>query len=268
MEEAISSLHDCGIHKRADFGVLDLGLSTAQVSKLEGMGCTVKKPYWTLSLPEVLKAEHQIGLVARTALREYFPGYKVYLWFDADAWAQTPEFFDTLVEGARSKGAAVICETGAKYKMDWMYTRWWYGNMMAAYGLWKGFRVARKPVINIGIMAIADTAPHWEAWISYYVKFVSKMKKVNNQHSFNAAVTLENLPCHYADARCNWITYLSIPSWNPKIKLLCEPNSAAKPISVVHMAGPNKRKLCNLDQTIGGTIETPLDYVSIKALRG
>lgn len=266
MEESLQSIFALNLHKRADIGILDLGLSQPQIAALQAMGCTVVKPTWTLSLPETMRAEHQIGLVARTALRDYFPGYKVYLWFDADAWAQTPEFFDALVNGAREKGAAVICENGAGYGRDYLYTRWWFGNMMAAYGPLRGFRVALKPVINIGIMALSDTAPHWEAWLRYYTDFVERRKRVNNQHSFNAAVRLANLPCAFVSSRSNWITVLSAPAWDPKRKLLCEPDKAAKPLSIVHLAGPDKKRVYRLKQTTGGTIDAVLTFNEIKKL--
>lgn len=264
MDESLRSLEALNLHKRADMGILDLGLSQDQIQDLQSRGYIVKKPTWTWTLPEILKAGHQIGLVARTALRDYFPGYKVYLWFDADAWAQTDEFFDTLVQGAREKGAAVICENGANYKMGFTYAKWWFGNMIAAYGFWRGFKVARKPVINIGIMALSDTAPHWEAWLKHYRDMIETRRRVNiDQHAFNAAVELDHLPCAFVDARCNWIPTLSSPSWNPERKLLCEPNTAAQPISIIHLAGPNKKRVYSLDQTTGGSIDTALGYTEI-----
>lgn len=271
MAEALQSLSNLGLDRRADIGVLNLGLTPGQVATLSAMGCTVKEPGWSLSVsPAVAEAtfkKYQIGLVARTALRDYFPGYKVYLWFDADAWAQTPEFFDTLVDGALANGAAVIRENGSHYKRDLIYTRWWFGNMVTSFGVWNGLKVAFKPAMNIGILALSDTAPHWEHWIDYYQHFIAKRGKVNNQHSFNAAVELEHLPCFSAPARCNWITTLSAPAWNPATKMLCEPNSGAIPLSVIHMAGPDKRKPYTLQTTDGKTITTSLTYSAISAIQ-
>ena len=90
-------------------------------------------------------------------------GYGIYLWFDADAWAQTPEFFDDLVAGAQAEGAAVAREDGANYRRTLTYSKWWIGNMMAAYGPIRGLRVALRPAMNIGILALSDRAPHWDA---------------------------------------------------------------------------------------------------------
>lgn len=263
MESSLDSLVRLGLDKNADIAILDLGLTHAQVATLTKRGFKVKKPKWSFAIAKENRKEHQLGLVARTALREYFPGYEVYLWFDADAWAQTPEFFYELTEGARKYGAAVICENGSGYKKDFAYTKWWYGNMIAAYGLIKGIKIAVQPVINIGILALSASAPHWDSWIKYYKIFIERRKKANNQHSFNAAIVLDKLPFYMAPARCNWITVLSDPIWNPKTKMLCEQNKLAIPLSVVHLAGPDKNKAYTLRQTSGGTFKTKLTFNEI-----
>jgi hypothetical protein len=135
--------------------------------------------------------------------------------------------------------------------------------MLASYGVFNGLRVALRPPINIGILALSDTAPHWAAWEKYYKKFINCRSRLNNQHSFNAAIELENLPSSLGPARCNWITTLSAPSWNSELKLLCEPNSKAIPLSVVHMAGPDKKKIYKLKTLDNRTISTDLTYSKI-----
>jgi hypothetical protein len=266
MQEMLDSLFALNIDRRADIAVLDLGLTQEQVSSLQTQGILVSKPTWPDYTPDLVRAiPHQIGLVARTALRDYFPGYSVYLWFDADAWAQTPEFFDALVNGAKDKGAAVIREDGPNYKRDLVYAKWWYGHMMACYGPINGMRVAMKPSINIGILALSDTAPHWEQWISYYKTFIDRRARVNNQHSFNAALELENLPYFQAPARCNWITVLSTPKWDADKQMLCEPGLMQKPLSIIHMAGPRKDAPYDMKTLQGGKITMSLTYSSIQS---
>lgn len=263
MIESLDSLHLLNLEREADFGILDLGLSDDQSLILKNRGYLVRTPRWTMNIPNSIRKPHQLGLVARTDLREYFPGYDVYLWFDADAWAQTPEFFYELTQGALKHGAAIIRENGSGYRKDFMYAKWWYGNMVASYGLVKGLKAALQPVANIGIMALSSNAPHWEVWKKYYQKFINKRGKVNNQHSFNAALVLEKLDYYCAPARCNWITVLSDPYWNPQTEMLCEPNQVATPLSVIHLAGPEKSKKYNLKQTGGGFYTTKLTYYEI-----
>ena len=123
IEECLRSIFQLGLHRKADIGILDLGLLPDQIQALTAMGCKVAKPEWTLPIPVERRIPHELGLVARTALRDYFPGYEVYLWFDADAWAQTTEFFDEFVAGARATGTAIVRENGHKYCRNYLYNQ-------------------------------------------------------------------------------------------------------------------------------------------------
>lgn len=266
MREALTSLFALRLNDRADFGVLDLGLSHDQISELSALGCIIRRPSWTLPIDEALRKPHEVGLVARTDLRTYFSGYDVYLWFDADAWAQTPEFFDLFVEGARARGAAVVRENGRGMKRNWLYSRWWFGHMIASCGVVDGLKVSFPPAINLGIVALASNAPHWAVWREMYLHMILCRGKASvDQHAFNAAIHLRNLSTALLPARCNWVVTLSQPQWNPVTNRLWEPHGG-NPISVVHLAGPNKRRSYDIELTSGGRIATALTHTDISAL--
>lgn len=263
--ECIDSLMRLHIADRVDLGVMDFGLDPAQVEALNARGIKAVIPQWTLNAKYDLKKRYEIGYVSRTALPQYFPGYDVYLWFDSDAWAQTGDFIDELIEGARQKGAAVIREDGKGMARNFIYNKWWYGNMMLSYGAFDGIRVARKPTINTGILAIKNGAPHWGKWIARYEQAITKARKINlDQHSFNAAVELDNLPVYHADTKCNWVVTLSPPHIDPKTKRLYKPDGSGVPLSIVHLAGPDKRRIYNLKTIDGKTAQFPLSYADLK----
>ena len=267
MEETLKSLVALGIDSKADIGILDFGLDAAQLQALKAQGFIVHEPRWTLSIPSMIKRKLDLGYVVRSQLREYFQGYSTYVWFDADAWAQTPEFFNRLVEGANSEGIAVIRENGSGYRRTYLYHRWWFGHMIATYGPVTGLKLGMKPAINNGIVALSDKAPHWAAWTKHYEKIITRRKKLNlEQHALNAAIELEHLPYALLPARCNWICTLSAPSWDKEKKLFCEPNADASPLSVLHLAGPDKRRTYQVSQTSGGTLATPVTYSAYRAL--
>jgi hypothetical protein len=267
LDEALKSLVALNVDQRADIGILDLGLSSEQISLLQTVGYTIRKPTWAIDVPEDIKSDRQLGLVARTALRDYFPGFEIYIWFDADAWAQTPEFLDQLIMGVKAKQAAIIRENGSGYRRSWHYNRWWYGHMVATYGPIDGVMQAAKPAVNIGIMALSDTAPHWQGWVRHYKRFIDKRRRVNlDQHAFNAALDFEDLPYALVPARCNWICTLSTPVWDSERNMFCEPNEAATPLSVLHLAGPNKRRAYRIKEMSGGIVDMPLTYDTLMPL--
>jgi hypothetical protein len=272
ISEAIASLEEVGIPNEAEIGVLDLGLDSEQVDQLRRKGCNVQRPEWSPLIPHEMRNNVELGEQARLRLREYFPGFSVYVWFDADAWAQTPEFFSALVRGAERNGAAVIQEVGSGYTRPYHYPltygRWWYGNMFLGYGLWNAAKLATRPVINIGVMALSDRAPHWDHYLRYYEAQLMHIGKPSlGQHAFAAAAYLENLPLTIVTARCNWEPILSVPIWDARRMTFCEPSREALPISVMHLAGPDKRRVYKIHLRDGGSMDTPLTYEAMKGLR-
>lgn len=246
-----------------DVGILDLGMAPEHRDWLSAKGCRLVTPEWTLPVPEQIRKPHELGLVARTALRDYFPGYQIYLWFDADAWAQTPEFFDSFIDGAKAKGAAAALEPISLMARGYLYNRWWFGHMMSALGPIKGASVACRKTINIGMIALTDTAPHWKIWIDYYTRMIERTNRANiDQHAFNAAVYLEKIPTSFVSFRNDWIPLLVPPVWDAERKLLCEPGTGI-PLSVIHLAGPNKNSEYQLSTMQGGTMTCGLLYSKI-----
>jgi hypothetical protein len=265
MFAAIGSLRSHTETAARDLGVIDQGLTEEQRARLAALGCKVVQPEWTLPVPQHARHMRNIGLVARTALRDYFPGYRIYLWFDADAWMQTPEFVKAYIDGARRSGAAVATEDGPGYRKNWSDRKWWAGNMIASFGLLDGLRCALVTSINIGVLCLKDTAPHWDSWRRLYIRALERTGKVNmDQHAFCAAIHLDGLPTSFLPARFNWLPHLSCPVWDAEKKMLCEPVSPHRPLSVIHLAGPRKDRPYQLERLSGGSFATALTYPAMQ----
>jgi hypothetical protein len=265
ISETILSLQGLQTQRGFDLGVLDQGLSSEQLDWLGARGVQSVKPEWDDDIPQNLRDPRAIGLVARSELRDYFPGYSSYLWFDADAWAQTPEFFDTYICAAETVGAAVATEGHPAYRPTLAERRWWAANLIYLYGA-AGLGLAIQPSINIGLLALSDTAPHWKAWKDRYRQTIAKRGKLNmDQHAFHAAVHLDDLPTLKLHPRHNWICTLATPVWNPVSKKFCDPVAPHAPISVLHLAGPNKRRLYDIK---GLAAQSELTYPAYLSLSG
>src|SRR5882757_7059983 len=196
LSAALNSLRSHSATAARDYGIIDQGLTAEQKAQLSALGCRIVRPEWTLPIPEQQRQLRNIGLVARTALRDYGPGYR-------------KSFVDL---------------------------KWWTGNMIGAYGV-AGVKLALVRSINIGVLCLTDTAPHWDAWLRAYSRALERMGKVNlDQHAFLAAIHLDKLATTLLPARYNWLPHLSRPIWNPVTQLLCEPVAPYRPLSVVHLA--------------------------------
>ena len=71
--------------------ILDAGLSDEQKKKLSQKVDEIKSADWDIEVPEFkIKGKEWLkSQVSRAFLPKYFPGYKKYLWIDADAWVNS-----------------------------------------------------------------------------------------------------------------------------------------------------------------------------------
>jgi hypothetical protein len=265
IRECVDSLADTGVLQRADLGLIDHGLTEEQLRSFSAQATHVVRPSYAdlgMRIPQALQQPWSLNLVARSDLPALFPGYEVYLWFDADAWAQRADFFDVYVEGALRSGMAVARDDGAGYRPSWRERRWWIGNYVLGFGLLDGLRGGLlNRAINIGLVAIHRDAPHWARYRQRHQAAIDRTGKINlDQHACHAALALDKLPVTYVPAIYNWQPVLSMPHWDPMRAALCEPRAGGRVLSVVHLAGRNKRDVQRLRTTEGGSVEMALTY--------
>jgi len=272
IRECVDSLIATGMLERADLGILDHGMEPEQIATFRGQATHIVKPTWAelgMRVPERHQEDRHINLVARSDLPALFPGYDVYLWFDADAWAQTADFFDVYVDGAMEQGLAVAKENGFRYNPSFVERRWWIGNYFLGFGLVDGMRggVLFDP-INIGLVAIHHDAPHWKRYRERHQATIDRTGKINlDQHSCHATIALDGMPAKFVHARHNWLPILSRPTWDAGRNLLCDPAPGGEPLSVIHLAGPDKMAKRKLRVLGGGEISIPLNYHAFVAAK-
>lgn len=272
LSDCVASLRAAGVFECADLAILDQGLTGEQLAALKSGSTTIVRPTWAdcgMDVPENLQKDRDISLVARSSLPTLFPGYEVYIWFDADAWVQTSEFLEEFIAGARQSGLAVAKENGAGYSPTLIERRWWLGNYYLGFGVLGALRggLLAAP-INIGVLAIHRDAPHWEAWRRHHEMTIWRTGKINlDQHSCHAVLALDRLPATYVPARCNWLPTLSMPVWDEDEEMLYEPGSRGRPLSVVHLAGPNKLVSRRVRTRRGRAFHSPLTYPLLNKMR-
>jgi len=270
LQAALNSLFDTNCRGSVAIGLLDLGLDTDQLSSVAANEIQIVKPDVEVN-PAHAKTHGlggALGRAARFHLRDYFPGYEVYIWFDADAWVQTTEFLEPFILGARRRGAAVAREDGIGYCFSEREKRWWNGNMMRLYGRVRGTYLSMLKSINLGVLALAANAPHWAVWEKRFRQAVDHLNKLDvDQHAFFAAIHLDRLDVQFMPARFDWICTLSTPKWNPNRGLFCEPGRQHRPISILHLAGPSKERQYDVATLAGTSIGTGLTYEDARRLR-
>ena len=106
---------------------------------------------------------------------KYFPGFKKYLWIDADAWVNSWEAVDLYFRGSDNYKLSISTSADRAYGRV-LRAEWFIGGFAKIksqnykHAKSSGFsekiarEVALKPHLNIGVFCLNATAPHWDVW--------------------------------------------------------------------------------------------------------
>lgn len=265
MRDAISSFRAFPQSRDIVLGVLDFGLEEDERRWVEEQGSEVVVPELLMDVPEQLKAKRYLGYLSRLFLPEYFPGYRKYLWFDADAWLQTWDAIEAFTTGADDRGFAAAHESDRGYAFDRSLATWNAKHYLHGYGLVTGPRLLLdRRRVNAGVFCIRADAPHWTAWRAAVMTAVRKTGRAipHDQFAMNRILYIDGLPVHLLEPPNNWICSRGVPRWDPERSLFCTPNRKQQPISVMHLAGHRAKdgSIFDVRTTDGGVLQTGLRY--------
>jgi hypothetical protein len=264
-KELICSIEACQPSSVAK-GFIDLGATPDQREWLIEHGVTVRGPECDIQSFGSPDSLTQIGYIARLFLRQIFPGYPVYIWFDADVWIQHWEAVKSLHDGAVRAGAAVVRQHDDAYHY-WLRLRAWkYKHFILGFGAVTGLRLAFQQHINNGVFGMQAGAPHWDRWLHYYKSAFARTRCLipYDQFSLNAAIYLDQLPIWFLPATCNWICDLGIPMWDAEKGMFCTPYAPHTPIATLHLAGEAKTKMFAVKATDGTSRYGLLRFAAVK----
>jgi hypothetical protein len=274
-KDLIGSLRVAPFKIRPDIGMLDVGLDSEGRNWFEAQDVRVVPVKSDIDYPlrEKWEAENpgHRTLTARPFLRDYFPGYDVYIWIDADMWVQTPEAIDTMIVAAADSPAIHICA-----ELDRCYTRFFeHAGIWQIYRDWyrDGFgeqiagAMTLKPMLNAGTFAMSKNSPVWEAWATIYTDALRRQSEKTartfmvDQLGLNILLYLNKLPYVVLPAAFNWMTFYALPAWDDRNEHYVEPLPPYRPLSQLHLTRQIKEEAekisCIGD---GDDIERPLTW--------
>ena len=126
LNELIDSIKSFDENNNVALCILDAGLKENQVDILSKKVDKIKKANWDIKVPEhkVKGKEWLKSQVSRAFLPDYFPGYKKYLWIDADAWVNKWEALDLYFKGSNANKLAISTSADRSYgrvlRADWL----------------------------------------------------------------------------------------------------------------------------------------------------
>jgi hypothetical protein len=255
-----------------DIGVLDVGLTENGKARLAAFGVKIVPAGVDIEYRGREEWERQLqgfrAMTARPFLPKYFPDYDVYMWIDADAWAQTPEAVDTMLAGAGGEDALfIVSEIDRDYKpyflssQPWEYHLKWY---RANFPPEIFTAIFPRPMLIDGVFAMRASSLVWKEWAHVYTTCLQRAEKAGreqfmaDQLSLNVAVYMKGFPLRIMPAEFGWLTLYSIPMFDEEKKLFVRPTPPRTPISIMHLTHEKKLRSFDIQTTTGGTITRTL----------
>ena len=186
LNELVDSIINFPESKNLDICILDAGLTEEQKNILSKKVKEIKKAEWDIKVPgyKVGDKEWLKSQVSRAFLPKYFPGFKKYIWIDADAWVNSWYAIELYLKGCENKKLAIATSADRSYgrvlRADWVigsFARIKSQNYKHAKSSGFSEKIARevalKPHLNIGVFSLEREAPHWGVWQNNLKKALS-----------------------------------------------------------------------------------------------
>ncbi len=280
VNELIDSVKRFEKSKNVAICILDGGLKENEIELLSKKVDDVKKANWDIEVPKykVGNKEWLKSQVSRAFLPKYFPGYKKYLWIDADAWVNSWEAIDLYFKGCEKNKLAISTSADRSYgrvlRAEWIFKSFaTVKSQNYKHAKSSGFseeiarKVALMPHLNIGVFSLEKNAPHWEVWQKNLKQALSKGKIWGSEQiAMNIAIYSDNLPVEILPAYCNWTLINRLKFDNTK-NTLVEYYLPHHEIGIVHLAGKtsdhiryNKEYLSEIETLDGKIIKKSLRF--------
>ena len=279
LNELIDSIKSFDENNNVALCILDAGLKENQVDILSKKVDKIKKANWDIEVPsfKVMGKEWLKSQVSRAFLPQYFPGFKKYLWIDADAWVNSWESIDLYFKGSDNNKLSISTSADRSYGRV-LRAEWLIGSLARIksqnykHAKSSGFSekvartVALKPHLNIGVFCLNEKAPHWEVW-KKNLKIALNSGKIfgSEQIAMNITVYVNNLDVEILPAYCNW-TLVDKMKFDIKNNTFVEPYLPNHKIRIIHLAGKNYNDV-RLNKNLLSDVKTLEGEIIKKSLR-
>ena len=279
LNELIDSIKSFDENNNVALCILDAGLKENQVDILSKKVDKIKKANWDIEVSsfKVMGKEWLKSQVSRAFLPQYFPGFKKYLWIDADAWVNSWESIDLYFKGSNNNKLSISTSADRSYGRV-LRAEWLIGSLARIksqnykHAKSSGFSekvartVALKPHLNIGVFCLNEKAPHWEVW-KKNLKIALNSGKIfgSEQIAMNITVYVNNLDVEILPAYCNW-TLVDKMKFDIKNNTFVEPYLPNHKIGIIHLAGKNNNDV-RLNKNLLSDVKTLEGEIIKKSLR-
>ncbi len=242
--------------------VFDVGFSPEHRSALEQDGIRLIEPSWHFGLSDQTAKSYERAALVRFFIHDYVPGYDYSLWLDPDLWLQDSGVLERMLDGADKTGAAIAHESDRLYRFQGWLWAWNLKHKIVGSGLRNGLTLMARPSYNLGLYCLRADAPHWQPWRQRFETALKRTQRVTpyEQFAFNEVIHVDKIPTAQLASSDNWICDRRPPVWDADAGLFCRPEAPYPPLSVLHLAGPAKNRVYEIEQKGGGMVTMNFRY--------
>lgn len=204
----------------------------------------------------------------KSRLPEFFPGYDLYIWLDADTWVQQPVGLADIAAAAQLADVSVHSQGDPNYFTCLAPDDYTLNVYQTMFGAADRQRFGRFPMVNAGVFGARAGSPLWGAWKATLADVRTRLAG-SERRFFSDQIPLHRLiysgavTIHPLRAVNNWLVLHSLPRVDWTAGRLTAPSYPYEPINIVHLVGRSKTQTYPLnDQQIS------LRYGAVKALFG
>ena len=218
LNELIDSVLSFKESESVSICILDAGLEPDQVKILKNKVYKIVKAKWDIEVPEykIQGREWLKSQVSRAFLPDYFPGFKKYLWIDADAWVNDWSAVELYFKGSNNQTLSISSSADRAYgrvlRADWIFSNIAFiRSQNYKHAKSSGFsnqisrEVALKPHLNIGVFCLENDAPHWLVWQKNLRQALKKGRIFGSEQiAMNITVYCDQMKVQILPTYCNW----------------------------------------------------------------
>jgi len=253
--------------------VVDLGLTEAQRSELSA-NCDVAPipDDGAAASRKDLATPFFLSRTVKSRMRDFFPGFSVYLWIDSDAWVQDWRALELLVAAGRGNGFAAVPEIDRAYQCiyekDSYHFKENFKRVSQGFGEAAAQDLMFRPVINSGVVALRSDSPLWEIWHDAVVTvFQNATTYTSDQAALNYVFYQNRVSFHPLPSWCNWLCCHARPRLDLERRILTEPLLPFYPIGILHLTETARDKAIAVPLSDGSSRMLHLDYLNMRKLR-
>jgi hypothetical protein len=230
--------------------ILDAGLEPEQIKILEKKVYKIEKANWDIEVPQYkIKGRDWLkSQVSRAFLPDYFPGFKKYLWIDADAWVNDWSAVELYFKGSDNQTLSISSSADRAYgrvlRADWIFANIAFiRSQNYKHAKSSGFsskiskEVALKPHLNIGVFCLENNSPHWLIWQKNLKQALKKGRIFGSEQiAMNVSVYCDKMKVQILPTYCNWFLIENL-RFDEINNTYVEPYLPHHKIGIIHLAG-------------------------------